>query len=70
MLQLALRKKGNKKEKTKKWGHPLSWLVIEDGNDLTISLTEIEPHNAIKTNMKKVRRKDSSRKEYKESNLE
>ena len=39
----------------KKWGHPLSWLVIGDGNStsvyndtryLTSSLTEIEPQAA------------------------
>ena len=38
---------------------------------LTNSLIEIEPHTAIiKTNLKKIRRKDRDRKEYKESNLE
>ena len=41
----------------KKWGHPLSWLVIGDRNstsvyynsrDLINSLTEIDPPTAIK----------------------
>ena len=33
------------------------------------SLTEIEPQTAITSNQIKLRRKDSDRKEYKESNL-
>ena len=33
---INFKKKGNKKEKTKKWGHPLSWLVIEDGNSTSV----------------------------------
>ena len=43
---------------TKKWGHPLSWLVIGDGNSTSVyndtklqlpvvPWTEIEPHTAI-----------------------
>ena len=61
------------------WGHPLSWLAIEDGNStsvyndskyLTNSLTETESHTAITTQTEDVRRKYSDRKVYKESNLE
>ena len=37
---------------------------------LTSPLTEIEPHTAITKQQKKVRRKDSDRKEYKEIILE
>ena len=56
---------------TKKWGHPLSWLVIGDSkatsvyNDstyLTSSLTEIEPPTAITNQAEKVSSKDSNRK--------
>ena len=50
------KKKILKKSKTKKWGHPLSWLVIGDGNStsvnnyskhLTSFLSETKPHTAI-----------------------
>ena len=42
--------------KHKKWGHPLNWLVIADGNSRSVyndtkfqlvPWTEIEPHTAI-----------------------
>ena len=49
-------KKKISKKKHKKWGHPLSWLVIGDGNSTSVyndpkylasSLAETEPHTAI-----------------------
>ena len=49
-------KKKISKKKHKKWGHPLSWLVIGDGNSTSVyndpkylasSLTETEPQSAI-----------------------
>ena len=62
-----------------KWGHPLSWLVIGEGNSASVynssntwlvPWTKIESHNAITTQPKGGKEKYSGRKEYKESNME
>ena len=67
------------KRNTQKRGHPFSWLYIGDGNStsvyndskyLTSSLTETEPYTAITNQPEGISRKDSHRKEYKESNIE
>ena len=55
-LFIIYKLKKHQVSKTKKWGHPLSWRVIGDGNSalvnndskhLASSLTEIEPHTAM-----------------------
>ena len=55
----------------KKWGHPLSWLVIGDGNSTLVyndskhvasSLTEIEPHTAMTNQSEESKEKISDRK--------
>ena len=71
--QITLRKKIIKK-KHKKWGHPLSWLVIGAGNSTSVyncskhrtsSPTKTKPHTAITTQPdESYMRKDSDRKEY------
>ena len=59
----------------KKWRHPISWLVIGDSNSTSVHsysrylTSSLDWNKAIDCNNKPTR-KDSDRKEYKESNLE
>ena len=59
---INFKKKYIKKE-TKKWGHPLSWLAIEDGNstsvynDSTYLTSSLDWNRATDCNNKPTRRK-------------
>ena len=53
----------HKKKKHKKWGHPLNWLVIQDGssksvynsfNTLLIPCSEIEPNTVMTTQQEEI----------------